>query len=85
MIEVRFGYLQERTVIDWSAATISPLDNIASIVEQVQAHECAYGDWLYPPLEPASLDSKETKNAPPVPTSIFSLPATHLLSFNNQD
>lgn len=85
MIEVRFGYLQERTVIDWSAATISPLDDIASIVEQVQAHESAYGDWFYPPLEPASLDSKETKNAPLVPTSIFSLPATHLLSFKNQD
>lgn len=85
MIEVRFGYFQEQKVIDWCAATISPLDNIASIVEQVQADDHAYGDWFYPPLEPVPIKSQETKNAPMVPTEIFSLPSTHLLSFKDQD
>lgn len=85
MIEVRFGYLQEPTVIDWSAGTISPLGDIVGIVEQVQTDERAYGNWFYPPLAPALHDPKETKNAPLVPTNIFSLPATHLLSFKSQD
>jgi len=85
MIEVRFGYLQERTVIDWSSGSIIPLDNIASIVEHVQADGNAYGDWFYPPLEPAALDPKETKNAPLVQTPGFSLLSTHLLSLKSQD
>ncbi len=85
MIEVRFGYLQEPAVINWSVATIRPLDDITNIVEQVQTHKSAYGDWFYPPLEPVKFDSKETKNAPLVPTEIFILPATHLLSFKSQD
>lgn len=85
MIEVRFGYLQEPTAIDWSAGTISPLDDIVSSVERVQAHESAYGNWFYPPLEQAPRDSNETKDAPLIPTTNFSLPATHLLSFKSQD
>ncbi|MDO8933822.1 MAG: hypothetical protein Q7U97_15620 [Rhodocyclaceae bacterium] len=85
MMEVRFGYLQEQMVIEWSSGTVRPLDNIASIVERVQVHERAYGDWFHPPLEPVSRDSKETKNSPLVPTRTFSLPATHLLSLKNHD
>ena len=85
MIEVRFGYLQEPTVIDWSAGTISPLGDIVSIVEQVQSHESAYGNWFYPPLEQAPRDTNDTKDAPLILTTNFSLPATHLLSFKSQD
>lgn len=85
MIEVRFGYLQEQTAIDWSVGTIRPLNNIASTVEQLQADGNAYGDWFYPPLEPAPYAPKETKDAPLIQTEIFSLPSTHLLSFNNKD
>lgn len=85
MIEVRFGYLQEPSAIDWSAGTIHPLGDIVSIVERVQTHESAYGDWFYPPLEQAPRNSNETKDAPLIPTTNFSLPATHLLSFKSQD
>lgn len=85
MIEVRFGYLQEPTVIDWSLGSIKPLDNITSIVERLQIDGNAYGDWFYPPLEPAPHAPKEIKNAPLIQTEIFSLPSTHLLSFNKQD
>ncbi len=85
MIEVRFGYLQEPTIIDWSTGTIRPLGDIVSIVERVRTHESAYGDWFYPPLEQAPRDSDETKDAPLIPTTNFSLPATHLLSFKSQD
>ena len=85
MIEVRFGYLQEPTAIDWGAGTISPLGNIASIVELVQPHDSAYGNWFYPPMEQALRAPNETKDAPLIPTTSFSLPATHLLSFKGQD
>lgn len=85
MMEVRFGYLQEPSAIDWCVGTIRPLCDIVSIVEQMQAHENAYGDWFYPPLEQAPRDSNETKDAPLIPTTNFSLPATHLLSFKSQD
>jgi len=85
MIEVQFGYLQEQATFDWSAGTISPLDNIASIVERLMADGNAYGDWFYPPLELAPHAPNETKNAPLIQTEIFSLPSTHLLSLKNHD
>jgi hypothetical protein len=85
MIDVLFGYLQEPSAIDWSAGTIRPLDDIVSTVELVQTHKSAYGNWFYPPLEQAPRDSDEKKDAPLIPTTNFSLPATHLLSFKSQD
>lgn len=47
MIEVRFGYLQEQSIVDWRDGTIYPLDNSTSIIEQVQADANAYGGWFY--------------------------------------
>lgn len=85
MIEVRFGYLQEPAAIVWSNGNIKPLDNIANIVERLQSDENAYGDWFYPPLEPAPHALQESKNAPLIQTEIFSLPSTHLLSLNGRD
>ncbi len=81
MIEVRFGYLQEQTVVDWRDGTIYPLDNIASIIEQVRADANAYGGWFYPRTTPALPDSSETTKEPPLAPKGFGLPATHRLSF----
>lgn len=81
MIEVRFGYLQEHAVVNWHEGTIYPLDNIASIIEQVQADANAYGGWFYPRTTPVLPNSSETTKAPPLASKGFGLPATHRLSF----
>jgi hypothetical protein len=83
MIEIRFGYLQESAVIDWVVGTIRPLDDIASIVEHMQADANSYGGWFYPRLKPIPHDSSEAIKVRPLVPMGFSLPATHLLLFKN--
>lgn len=83
MIQTRFGYLQEATILTWGAGQIDPLVDHASIVEHMQSNDRAYGGWLYPPLGPVARDSKESKDAPLIAKG-FSLPSTHMLSLSDE-
>lgn len=78
----RFGLLIEPASLTWSAGRIEPLQDHASTVEGVLAHDRHYAGWLYPPLAGVRPDSNESKERPAVPVT-FGLPPTHELMLLN--
>lgn len=78
MIGVEFGFLEEATILRWSAGSIEPLPEHAEIIAGIRGHERVYSGWRYSSLAPVVRDSKEEKTPPAMPTK-FTLPATHRL------
>lgn len=79
MKRVRFGFLPEPTVLEWSAGRVEPLPEYENIVHEIQGHPRVYGDWCYPPLSPVNRNGGEGKEPPSMPAVVFALPATHQL------
>jgi hypothetical protein len=79
-LTVRFGFLSDPTELTWCTGCIKPLPDYTDILNSLRSDDRCYAGWFYPPLQAVPLAAKGDKSPPAMPTTRFSLPATHELT-----